>query len=557
MVLGGFGEVGFAICRRLLRESPRELIVTSLRKEEAWEAVEKLHSEVTGSTKLTPAHGNLFVRWSLKDIPGRELQSNPQYEKWLVEDSLEELNEEILTSSTLYRVISRHRPNIIIDCINTATALAYQNIYQSYQEISEALQKPQDVLGLTDRIYHLLSTIPIPPLIRHIQILNEAMRRNSTAFYLKVGTTGTGGMGLNIPFTHGEEQPSRLQLSKTAVAGAHTLLLFLMSRTPGGPIIRELKPAAMIGWKGIGRGRIYKGGTSIPLYDCPPGGGYRLTPGGMFDSKEIKRGKRLQGQDMEGRFIDTGENGFFSSDEFKVITTLGLMEYITPEEIAHKTLLEIKGINTSKDVIGAVAGAVMGATYRAGFLRQRVMKVVVGLQEGGFAYGLLGPKVAKLIIETHLFMQCYGTLERALRCTTSQISKTLERKIKRDRNIRVAAISLGLPILLPDGVTLLFANRLNRDKGWEKGPILITKESIDKWANQEWIDLRHRNISQWRERFRKIVHEVESFSEDISSHFDYGRFFWTRSQRGEIGIDPGEIVGWVLLNESGARTLGV
>ena len=74
-------------------------------------------------------------------------------------------------------------------------------------------------------------------------------------------------MGLNIPYTHSEEKPSRVLLSKSALAGAHTLLLFLMARTPGGPITKEIKPAAAIAWKRIGYGEILRGGRPVPLYD--------------------------------------------------------------------------------------------------------------------------------------------------------------------------------------------------------------------------------------------------------------------------------------------------
>jgi len=66
MVLGGYGEVGFSICRKLLQEQPKELIVTSLRKEEAFSAVEKLQLESHSPCTLTPVYGNLYVRWSLK-----------------------------------------------------------------------------------------------------------------------------------------------------------------------------------------------------------------------------------------------------------------------------------------------------------------------------------------------------------------------------------------------------------------------------------------------------------------------------------------------------------
>ncbi len=199
-------------------------------------------------------------------------------------------------------MITKHRPEIIIDCFSTATALAYQNIYQGYQEMLKSLQTAPNVEELTHRIYHLLTTACIPPLIRHIQILNEVMRRTGRSRR----ETGTGGVGLNIPFTHGEEQPSRLLLSKTAVAGAHTLLLFLLNRTPGGPIVKELKPAALIGWKGIGRGRVKKGGSFVPLYDCAPEEGYRLTPGKLFCAKEKEIGKQIKEKELEGITVNHG-----------------------------------------------------------------------------------------------------------------------------------------------------------------------------------------------------------------------------------------------------------
>jgi hypothetical protein len=553
MVLGGFGEVGFAICRELLHQNPKALVVTSLRKEEALTAVGELRKEASNSVQLTPIHGNLFVRWSMKDASREEILSNPQYQRWLVEDALDELNEEILTSSTLYRVISEQGPEIIVDCINTATALAYQNIYQGYQEFSKALQKPQEVEGLTRGIYRLLSTVQVPPLIRHVQILYEAMKRKGTLLYLKIGTTGTGGMGLNIPFTHGEEQPSRLLLSKAAVAGAHTLLLFLISRTHGGPIVKELKPAALIGWKGIGTGRILKRGAAIPLYDCPPTKSFRLIRGKQFNIHDVHAGHRLEGESMGGAYVDTGENGLFSLDEFKVVTALGLMHYITPEEIAHTAGLEIQGTNTSKDVLGAMAGAVMGSTYRAGLMREGVIRDIGRFGNGGIAYGLLGPRIAKLIFEGHLLRRCYGTLEGAVKLSPPEMSRCVEEEIGKDTEFRTSAISLGIPILFPDGETLLLANRPHLDKGWEEESWVISPQNIDRWASREWIDLRPESMLRWQNRFREILEESRKSAGDMSSHFDRGNRFWPRDDQGETLIDPGEIAGWILIKEGGGR----
>jgi hypothetical protein len=115
------------------------------------------------------------------------------------------------------------------------------------------------------------------------------MRQSGTQIYLKVGTTGTGGMGLNIPYTHSESKPSRTLMSKSAVAGASSLLYLLMNRTAGGPVIKEIKPAALIGWKGVGFGEIKKHGKPIALYDCA------LADGVPLDSRRGRQRRRGAG----------------------------------------------------------------------------------------------------------------------------------------------------------------------------------------------------------------------------------------------------------------------
>src|SRR5437867_12248765 len=82
----------------------------------------------------------------------------------------------------------------------------------------------------------------VPQLIRHVQVLYLAMVKAGAGAYVNTGTSGTGGMGLNIPYTHSEEKPSRVLLSKSALAGAHTLLLFLMAARRAGPTTRSSRP---------------------------------------------------------------------------------------------------------------------------------------------------------------------------------------------------------------------------------------------------------------------------------------------------------------------------
>jgi hypothetical protein len=148
-------------------------------------------------------------------------------------------------------------PDLVVDCVNTATAFAYQNIFASATELRRRAEADECSRELVER--HL-ATLYLPQLIRHVQIALESMRRAGTRMYLKIGTAGTGGMGLNIPFTHSEERPSRMLLAKSGVAGAHTLLLYLMARTPGAPAVREIKPTAAISWKRVGYGEVKKRG---------------------------------------------------------------------------------------------------------------------------------------------------------------------------------------------------------------------------------------------------------------------------------------------------------
>jgi len=45
LVLGGYGLVGMAVCRQLMYEDPKSLIVSSLLEDEAYKAVERLRPQ--------------------------------------------------------------------------------------------------------------------------------------------------------------------------------------------------------------------------------------------------------------------------------------------------------------------------------------------------------------------------------------------------------------------------------------------------------------------------------------------------------------------------------
>ena len=78
LVIGGWGLVGSAICRRIMTERPKRMIVTSLTRAQAMEAVAGLSHDYpeAGKNFFIPWWGNIFVREELKDMPREAVLSN-------------------------------------------------------------------------------------------------------------------------------------------------------------------------------------------------------------------------------------------------------------------------------------------------------------------------------------------------------------------------------------------------------------------------------------------------------------------------------------------------
>jgi len=555
LVLGGWGLVGSAVCRRIMAENPGRLVVTSLFQTEAEEITGALRREYPRLRKdfFIPWWGNIFVRHELKDLSREEILRQPHLRAMLLEDTLEELSEEVLKRSAIYQLLIKFRPDIIVDCINSATAIAYQDVFQSARQVMAHLRDRRLSDQLTESTEKLLCTLYTPQLIRHVQLLYRSMAAARTKIYVKIGTSGTGGMGLNIPYTHSEERPSSVLLSKSAVAGAHTLLLFLMARTPDAPITKEIKPTAAIAWKRIGYGEIRKRGRSIPLYDCSPENGVtlkgklklRLSP------EEKERPWKELGKTLKSVYIDTGENGIFSRGEFEAISTPGQMEYVTPEEIAEDVVIEIKGGSTGHDIINALDNATLEPTYRAGFLFESALKRMDELEKrhgvSSVAFEILGPpRLSKLLYEAHLLRLACGDMKTVLKTPADSLSEKLERIIIRNRTLRTQIISIGIPILLPDGKTLLRGEEIKIPPYREKNELDVTPSFIDQWAHDGWVDLRKKNMELWRSRIQRIIRDTEAIpTDETSSRFLRTEEYW----RGFRDIEPGKIVGWIFTEE--------
>jgi hypothetical protein len=554
LVLGGWGLVGSAICRKLMEENPKQIILTSLKESEAKEACETMRREypAVGRKFFVPWWGNIFVRNEFKDLPREEILNDQHKRTKFLDDVIEELTPEVLERSALYQLIIKYKPDIVIDCINSATAIAYQDLFQSSRDVVLALKN--NSANLRDTVEKLLATQYTPQLIRHVQIFYRSMNIAKTTTYVKIGTSGTGGMGLNIPYTHSEEKPSRVLLSKSVVAGAHTMLLFLMGRTPDAPITKEIKPTGAIAWKKIAYGEIAKRGKPIDLYDCSPDKGIELK--GKFKIK-MENVVEPTGQRLKSVFIDTGENGIFSRGEFEAIATPGQMEFVTPEEIADSVLYEIRGGNTGHDIINALDNATLSPTYRAGFMFQGAIEKMKKLEKehdtNSIAFEMLGPpRLSKLLYEAHLLKKVYGTVNVVMKTSPKKMSSELTDYISKNGALRSQIISIGIPILLPNGKTLLRGNDVKIPAFRGINELNISPESIDDWARNGWIDLRASNMEQWKHRLNEIQKEVELYTTDDTS----SRNFRTTEYWSDFNdIDAGKIVGWVFTEEEKGKRM--
>jgi hypothetical protein len=378
----------------------------------------------------------------------------------------------------------------------------------------------------------------MPQLIRHVQIMLECLRTADTAAYVKIGTSGTGGMGLNIPYTHSEERPSRTLLTKSAVAGAHTLLLFLVARTPGAPATIEIKPTTAIAWREIAYGPIRRRNQPVRKVDCPAPLDLQAAFG------PAASGWKDLGEVLESVYADLGENGLLSRDEFETLTALRQMEFITPEEVAAYVVSELQGRPTGRDVMTALDGATAGPTYQAGVLRAAAVQRLEALeQEHGVrsvAFEMLGPpRLSKILYEAHILSRIRPSVGALADSDAASMSAEAVRLVAGDVSLRSAILSIGLPIIVSDGSV------------YRGEAVIVTPEGgdVERAVARGWVDVRPGSCALWIQRARRMV-EAAGVRERAS---DSGMEWWGIEPKD--AITPHKFATWIFSNEDGGERI--
>jgi hypothetical protein len=495
LILGGSGLVGQAVARRVLEFQPSTLALVALREPEVKAAADAL-TPVAGNTTIETAWGDVFLPVEVAQCGRGAVLADPQLRAIVLRDLLDDMNAGILERSYLFQLFREFQPHAVVDSINTATAFAYQDVVASAQRLLEVAaggSVPRDLVEA-----HIL-TIPTPQLIRHMQIIVEAMRATGAQAYVKIGTSGTGGMGFNVPYTHSEERPSRTLLTKSALAGAHSLLLFLLGRTPGAPATVEVKPTATIAWKDICFGPIKRHGEYIKRFDCPK----PLPLDTAFGPGAT--GWEDTGNLLESVFADVGENGLFAKDEFETVTALGQMEFITPQEIAEYVVMELQGYATGRDIVAALDSATAGPTYRAGILRNTAVHRLRQLEEEhgvrSVAFEMLGPpRLTKLLYEAFVWSRLRDSIRTLAESDAASLAAQARELLAADGDLRSLIVSVGLPVILSGAEVYRGQEVLMPPHG----------ENIDRVAARGWVDLRPENCESWIRRARRVLEQARN-----------------------------------------------
>jgi hypothetical protein len=265
----------------------------------------------------------------------------------------------------------------------------------------------------------------------------------------------------------------------------------------------------------------------------------------------LKGAAKKTGETLRSVFIDTGENGSFSRGEFETISTPGQMEFVTPEEIAESTVFEIRAGNTGHDIINALDNATLAPTYRAGFMCTSALTTMAKLEErynvDSVAFEMLGPpRLSKLLYEAYLLKLCFTNMRTVVRTNEQELTNALHQCVLENSHIRSQIISIGIPILLPDGTSLLRADTIKIPPFRGSNELPMNAKSINTWAHDGWVDLRPKNMKLWRDRIKAIIEMVESLPDDETSSFTmHNRDYWKQLRE----IDPGKICSWIFSYE--------
>ena len=536
----GAGQVGEACAIKSIKYKPKKIVLHTLTKEEALLAQRNVKKHLNGSEiDIEISWGNVLVTKSLMYLDREELHSADNIKK-MIDYYYSYLSDQLIKDSSLYFLIKKYKPDYIFDGINTATVVGYQDDPYSLPRRIINKRKDVDYNAATDNL--LVSNI-VPSLIRFTQALKKSLTDFNVISYVKISTTGLGGMGDNLFYTHGDVNEPGMSsgiLGKVAAAGIIHQLFWSLSHTPGINI-RVVVPAALVGWQEVNFGKFRSHGKNMPLVDSKLR--KDLVDGGIFSTEKCRQISSA----MEMPYVDSGENCAYSLGEMAAITALGQMECVTREEVA-QACMEVAMGSTRRDLLTAMDLVSLGPSHAGAIHRDIILNKLVDLEQKesipSIATNNLGPTVSKHLFELHIMLVNSGnSLTTFVKTPSNFLAEKIDKYMQDNEQIRSQIVSLGLPILFNDDKATVGEYYYVPNQNEEN---VISSKNINLWADSGWVDLREKNIKHWQKIVKKIISESRYLKE-------IGLAYTHRNSLDIDDADVGEVLGYAYSMLGGQR----
>ncbi len=535
----GSGQIGKEVARRLLEKEPDLMVIHNLRKEETETCVENFE-KIFKNTKFVKSYGDTFMPYNLNKV--YDMKEKLEHQDELINFFYSDLDEEVLKKSTVYQLVAKYNPDIIVDAMNSGTVLgSHFNPDEIKREIAN------DSVAKDVYVTHLLNDYT-QKAVNFVLSVKLAMEEFKVKKFIKVSTTGLGGMGMNMPYTHGDTPKSSLSyalMGKISASGTlHQLLWRLASDVDLD--ISLIIPSTYVGYDSAKFEPIETDIGLIKKFE-------------KFENKKLAVGEKLsyangdeKDEYLEFPVVRAGENHVYSLYELNALTAIGQMEAITKEEVADAVIEDLFG-KRRRNMLYEMDKASLGPTYAGCAMAEKSKNEIKELMDKhnvtSIATGNLGATSAKDLYELYLIKCVCETVDKLRNCNSELIHKSICEYLNDNPELVVEMVSLGLPVVKEDKEIYIGKYSLYPSV---KDDLTVTEERLEHWISTAWVDVRIDAVEKWRNFIIRAYEDANKLSERKT-------FMLNRNISAiKDNYDVGEILAYYLnMKESGRKSLDV
>jgi hypothetical protein len=368
------------------------------------------------------------------------------------------------------QLVSEARPDIVVDATSMATVLAGWTNHQ------DALR------SLTEYT---------------VDLVEAAVAAGAPV--VKVSTTALGGMGLDIPFSHGdlpgEKLPPRMW-AKLMLSGAQLQLLWTLARTFPAHGIHALIPATCIGFS--------------------PGMSIRTVPDAVVEQNAGRRTARSDTRrQVTAVTAYAGEGPTYTRTELSLLASPSAMGAVTSEEVGEAIVAVLKG-ETRYDALRALQNSALGPSSRGNRALwetcSRLAQQEAQIGADAFVTGNLGGHVTKLILELAAMTRSIGPdwFNSMLSVHHDDLASRIAGALPGDRPLIAQILAQGMQLIDAGGAWSVDATQAAR------GTVDLCPQAIANWqdiigsaidmkilkceSGQDWQDVLAHLLSDSRSR---------------------------------------------------------